>query len=392
MAKILSIVGARPQFVKAALLCKRLRELRCEEILLHTGQHYDFNMSDIFFEELSLPAPDYYLGVGSGGHGEQTGKMLIEIEKVLVKEACDFVLVYGDTNSTLAGALAASKLHIPVAHVEAGLRSYNRHMPEEINRLVTDHVSTILFCPNTVSVENLQKEGFANIWNHGNLYAETGTLLPVDSAQPFVVNVGDVMYDIALKAKDSAVEKDVLEKFGVWERRFVLVTIHRPENTDVRENMENIWGALLDIARSGVYIFFPLHPRTYKVLSEFGMLADIPKHLILTDPISYREMVVMEHHAGVIITDSGGVQKEGYFFGTPCVIPRGETEWTELVEHGWNVLSGASRERIREETFRLLNIDHDARESKQFYGDGDACTRIAKILKNVISRGTHEQG
>jgi len=313
--RILSIVGARPQFIKAALVSRKLREREINEILVHTGQHYDFNMSDIFFEELNLPKPDYHLGVGSGSHGEQTGKMLMRIEKVLLKEKPDTVLVYGDTNTTLAGALAAVKLHIPVAHIEAGLRSYNRRIPEEINRVLTDHCSDILFAPTDKAVENLKKEGI----------------------RKGVYKVGDVMFDIALEIKNRVDEEKILTKYGLKPKDFILVTIHRAENTDIRENLESIWNALKDIANSGIKLFFPVHPRTKKALENYGLVNEkIPKNLMMAKPVSYFEMVVLEGNAKVIITDSGGVQKEGYFFKTPCIIPRNETEWIELVEIGWN--------------------------------------------------------
>jgi len=291
--KILSIVGARPQFIKTALVSRRLRENGIEEILVHTGQHYDFNMSDIFFQELNLPKPDYHLGIGSSTHSEQTGKMLMEVEKVLFKEKPDIVLVYGDTNTTLAGALAAAKFHIPVAHIEAGLRSYNKRMPEEVNRVLTDHCSDILFAPTDTAIENLKKEGIVK----------------------GVYKVGDVMFDIALEVKNRIDEEKILTKYGLKPKDFILVTIHRAENTDIKENLENIWKALKDITNSGIKVFFPVHPRTKKALENYGLVSEeIPKNLTITQPISYFEMITLESNAKVIITDSGGVQKEGYFF------------------------------------------------------------------------------
>jgi UDP-GlcNAc3NAcA epimerase len=359
--KIISIVGARPQFIKAALISRKLREKGIKEILLHTGQHYDFNMSDIFFSELRLPKPDYYLEIGSGNHGEQTGKMLIEIEKVLIKEKPDIVIVYGDTNSTLAGALAASKLHIPVAHVEAGLRSYNKKMPEEINRVLTDHISTWLFAPSQTAVKNLEKEGITK-----NVY-----------------NVGDVMFDIALESIKKVNEEQVLNKYNVKPKKFILATIHRAENTDNKENLLNIWQALNEIANKGYKILFPLHPRTKKAINNFKInLESKSKNLILTDPVSYFEMLSLEKNASLIITDSGGVQKEGYFWGTPCIIPRNETEWVELVEIGFNALAGTDKEKIIALTLEKLkeNLNIFTTLNYNFYGSGNASDRIINIL------------
>lgn len=355
--KIISIVGARPQFIKAALVSKKLREKGVKEILVHTGQHYDFNMSDVFFKELGLPEPDYYLGIGSGNHGEQTGKMLIEIEKVLLKEKPDIVIVYGDTNSTLAGALAAAKLHIPVAHVEAGLRSYNKKMPEEINRVLTDHISTFLFAPTKTAVENLHKEGISK----------------------GVYQVGDVMFDVALESIKRVDEEKVLSKYGLKPKEFILATIHRAENTDIMENLTNIWEALNDIAKSGYSIIFPVHPRTRKAFEKWGIRIDLRnERLILIDPVSYFEMLALEKNAKLIITDSGGVQKEGYFWGTPCVIPRNETEWIELVEIGFNKLAGNKAEDIVKYSLEVLNGKKQYNVIEHFYGKGDASDKIIK--------------
>ncbi len=358
--KILSIVGARPQFIKAALVSRKLREKGVNEIFVHVGQHYDFNMSDIFFQELNLPKPDYYLGVGSGTHGEQTGKMLMEIEKVLLKEKPDFILVYGDTNTTLAGALAAVKLHISVAHIEAGLRSFNRKMPEEINRVLTDHCSDILFAPTDKAVENLKKEGITK----------------------GVYKIGDVMFDIALEVKNRVNEEKILTKYNLKSKDFILVTIHRAENTDNNENLKNIWSALKDIANSGIKLFFPIHPRTKKVLENYSLVNKIPENLIITEPVSYFEMVVLEGNAKVIITDSGGVQKEGYFFKTPCIIPRNETEWIELVETGWNKVVGTKKENIIKEALKTYNEDTSNKKWIDFYGGGKASEGIVEVLKS----------
>ncbi len=356
--KILSVVGARPQFIKAGIVSRKLRKRGIKEILVHTGQHYDFNMSDIFFKELELPSPDYYLQIGSGNHGEQTGKMLIEIEKVLLKEKPDVVIVYGDTNSTLAAALATAKLHIPIAHVEAGLRSFNKKMPEEINRILTDHVSNYLFAPTKVAVENLKREGI----NEGIYF------------------VGDVMLDIALEASKKVNEEKVLNKYGLLPKEFILVTIHRAENTDNFNNLKNIWDALNTIAKKGIKVFFPIHPRTKKAVNNYGFSV-ISENLIVSKPISYLEMVALEKNAKLIITDSGGVQKEGYFFETPCIIPRQETEWIELVDAGFNKLTGADKDRIVEEVLQLFYLENlNFENSFSFYGKGDASEKIVKIL------------
>ena len=358
--KVLSIVGARPQFIKAGIVSRKLRSKSIKEVLLHTGQHYDFNMSDIFFKELNIPKPDYWLGIGSGTHGEQTGKMLVEIEKVLIKEKPDIVLVYGDTNSTLAGALAAVKLHIPVAHVEAGLRSYNRKMPEEVNRVLTDHISEILFAPTDAAVENLKKEGITN----------------------GVYKVGDVMFDIALEVANKVNEEEILAKYNLIHKGFVLVTIHRAENT-TKESFIKIWNALNRLANVGIKLFFPVHPRTRRVIEELYLLPK-SENLVLSEPVSYFEMVALEKSAKVIITDSGGVQKEGYFFKTPCVIPREETEWIELVDIGFNTLTGLDENKIYEVTLQLFYEDPNLGVRKgvlpKFYGEGNASDKVVSIL------------
>ena len=357
--KIISVIGARPQFIKAAIVSKKLREKGLQEILVHTGQHYDFNMSDVFFKELNLPEPDYYLGIGSGLHGEQTGKMLIELEKVYIKEKPDLVMVYGDTNSTLAGALAASKLHIPVAHVEAGLRSFNKQMPEEINRVLTDHVSNLLFTPTKVAVENLHKEGITE-----NIY-----------------NVGDVMFDVALESIKKVNENEILDKYNLQRKNFILATIHRAENTDNAENLKNIWEALNELAQNGYKIFFPVHPRTKKALENLGLFEQRNKNLLVVEPVSYFEMLALEKNAKVIITDSGGIQKEGYFWETPCVIPRNETEWIELTEIGFNILTGADKDSIIKAVEDIENRNIGDSIPKDLYGSGNASEKIVDTIR-----------
>jgi len=383
--KIISLIGARPQFIKAAMISKKLRKKGIEEILVHSGQHYDFNMSDIFFKELNLPKPDYHLGVGSGSHGEQTGKMLIAIEKVLLKEKPDWVLVYGDTNTTLAGALASAKLHIPVAHIEAGLRSYNKKMPEEINRVLTDHISQILFCPTETAGKNLKKEGFTNIVNGGNLIANdfysdssSSELRLTAYDFPLVINVGDVMLDIALEVKNKVDGKGILKRYSLRSKDYILVTIHRQENTDDYKNLKNICEALIELANQKLTIFFPVHPRTKKALDKFKLIDNIPDNLILTEPVSYMEMIALEKNARAIITDSGGVQKEGYFFKVPCIIPRQETEWVELVDAAWNIVTGTNKDRIVEAV--TASLSRDTKRWIDFYGGGRASEKIVDIL------------
>lgn len=355
--KIVSVVGARPQFIKAGIVSRKLRQKKVNEILVHTGQHYDFNMSDVFFEELEIPQPGYYLGIGSGTHGEQTGKMLVEIERVLIREKPDIVIVYGDTNSTLAGALATSKLHIPVAHVEAGLRSHNKKMPEEINRVLTDHISTYLFAPTDTAVANLKREGITE----------------------GVFKVGDVMYDVALEAIKKIDEKMILEKYNLEPKDYVLATIHRAENTDNLQNFLSIWAAINDLANDGIKIFFPVHPRTKKVIDN-NKLKVTSQNLIISEPISYLEMLALEKNAKVILTDSGGVQKEGYFFGTPCVIPRNETEWVELVEMGFAKLVGNNKNKIIEKVNQLFNSIETLNDLLNVYGEGDASQKIVDLI------------
>ncbi len=319
--KIVTIIGARPQFIKCAPLSRELRKEH-QEIIVHTGQHYDPEMSDIFFAELNIPPPNYNLGVGSGSHGKQTGEIMEKIENVLTEKKPDLVIVFGDTNSTLAGALAAAKLHIPVAHVEAGLRSFDRSMPEEINRIVTDHLSDLLFCPTQTSVNNLAREGITK-----------GVHL-----------VGDVMVDVLEYNRSIAENKSgILERLGLTESGYIVMTIHRPVNTDSRKNMENIISA---IRKSSKRTIFPVHPRTRKCLQEYGLWNNLPPNITITEPIGYLDMIRLISHAEKILTDSGGMQKEAYILGVPCITLRDTTEWVETLEGGWNVLAGADWERI----------------------------------------------
>jgi UDP-N-acetylglucosamine 2-epimerase len=347
--KIVSVVGARPQFIKAAPVSRVLRRSYVE-VLVHTGQHYDHNMSALFFEELAIPEPDYNLGIGSGLHGQQTGRMLEAIEQVLLDEQPDWVLVYGDTNSTLAGALAAVKLHIRVAHVEAGLRSFNRRMPEEHNRVLTDHAADLLLCPTQTAVENLACEGITR----------------------GVHNVGDVMYDavlhnIGIAEKHSA----ALDRLALEPGGYLLATVHRAENTDDPARLAAIVEAFGAIAEP---IVFPAHPRTRSALAALGL--SLPANVRLIEPVGYLDMLLLEKHARLILTDSGGVQKEAYFFDVPCVTLRKETEWVETVEAGWNRVVGTVPGRVTSAVRELSPVG----SPPAVFGDGRASERISEII------------
>ena len=357
--KIVDIVGARPQFIKLAPVLKAIENHNrqndlpeIKEVLVHTGQHYDYEMSQVFFEDLGLKAPDYHLGVGSGTHGHQTGEMLKRIEEVLLQEKPGLVMVYGDTNTTLAGALAAVKLHIPVAHVEAGLRAFNRKIPEEINRILTDHVSSLLFCPTETAVENLRGEGITE-----------GVHL-----------VGDVMYDAVLQYSELAERKSrILETLGLQSGAYALATVHRAENTDTLKRLQAILQGLKAVSQDGLPVIFPIHPRTRKQMERLNLEANSVR---VMEPVSYLDMLLLEKNARVIFTDSGGVQKEAYWFKVPCVTLREETEWVETVEEGWNVLVGYEPERINS-AVKLVKDGHDNRKP---YGDGQTAEKIVNIL------------
>ena len=349
--KVASVVGARPQFIKAAPVSREIRR-RNTEVLIHTGQHYDEAMSDVFFTTLEIPSPDYNLAVGSGSHAHQTGEMLIRLEEVLLKEAPDVVLVYGDTNSTLAGALTAAKLHLPVGHVEAGLRSFNRRMPEELNRIVADHLAALLFCPTQTAVDNLKREGI-----------EKGVHL-----------VGDVMYDIALASAQEARKRDIVHRLGLEPKGYVLATVHRPANVDERVPLESVLRAF---AGCGETVVFPVHPRTRKMIKQFGLAQGLPPSVVLIEPVDYLDFLALLIEAKKVATDSGGVQKEAYFFGIPCVTLRDETEWMETVEDGWNAVVGTD---TRDVVDAIRNFNPQGTKSKSF-GDGHAAERIAKLLE-----------
>jgi len=349
------------------------------EILVHTGQHYDYNMSKVFFEELRIPQPHYNLGVGSGKHGEMTGSMLARIEEVLLGEHPDLVLVYGDTNSTLAGALAAAKLHIPVAHVEAGLRSFNRSMPEEINRVVADHLSLILLCPTDRAVFNLRAEGIDNRHFDPTLspFREFHKSPKTTSVrQRLVALVGDVMYDVFLYNRAEAAKTiGVLEANSLKSKSYALATVHREDNTRELRRLRSIFSALSDIASEQCPIILPLHPRTRKALEAANLKFSDSSRLRIIPPVGYLEMLVLELNARVILTDSGGIQKEAYFARVPCVTLRDETEWVETVDAGWNVLAGSERDRI----VHCFNVARPG-TPKDLYGDGRAATKIVSLL------------
>lgn len=350
--KIVTILGARPQFIKAGSISRAIAKYQeIEEIIVHTGQHYDTNMSDVFFEQMCIPKPNYNLGVGGKSHGSMTGEMMIKIEKILLEECPDWVLVYGDTNSTLAGALAAGKLNIKIAHVEAGLRSFNMHMPEEINRILTDRISNLLFCPTDAAINNLKQEGFENF-------------------DCKIIKTGDVMLDGAMFYKELAIKPNI-----ELEKDFILCTVHRAENTDDEISMKNIFGALEEIAKEK-QVVLPLHPRTRKILENLKL--DIG-NLTLIEPVGYLEMVWLLSHCSLVLTDSGGLQKEAYFFGKYCITLRNETEWVELVEHDVNTLVGAHKNRILE-VYKVYPNLNTQNLKLNLYGNGKASTKIIEAL------------
>lgn len=380
MPKLLTIVGARPQFIKAAALSRAIGGLSgspVKEVILHTGQHYDPSMSDIFFREMKIPKPAYNLEIGSESHGVQTGRMLQGIEEVIRKEKPDGVVVYGDTNSTLAGALAASKLHVPVLHIEAGLRSFNKRMPEEINRITADHMSTLLFCPTQTAVENLAAEGI--------VHTENG---PYSFDRQGVFHCGDLMYDNTLFFKEIARSTSpVLRNLSLEGSPFILATVHRPSNTDNREHLSGILNALYRIAHErNIPVILPLHPRTTRILSstesrDLPPLDDPAGPLRIIPPVSFLDMIHLEAGASLILTDSGGVQKEAWFMEKPVVVLREETEWVEIIQAGNGTLAGASGERITGAASGYL--DHPPTDFPPIFGDGDAAGEILRILTST---------
>jgi len=355
MNRIITVVGARPQFIKAATLSRQFKLAGIEELIIHTGQHFDTNMSDVFFEEMEIPRPAYHLDIHGLTHGAMTGRMLEGIEAILLKEKPDGVLVYGDTNSTIAGALAASKLHIPVLHVEAGLRSFNMQMPEEINRILTDRISNVLFCPTEAAVANLKKEGFEN--------------MPVR-----IIKNGDVMQDAAMYYAPKAEQKsDILKQAGL--SKFVLATIHRQENTDSPETLRNIITGLNEINRQ-IPVLVPIHPRTRSILTQLNITPEFK----MIDPVGYFDMIVLLKNCKLVITDSGGVQKEAFFFGKHCITLREQTEWVELVENGYNILVGSNVLKLKDafEVFSSKVSDFKI----NLYGKGQAAEQtVLEIVK-----------
>lgn len=381
MMKIVTVIGARPQIIKAAAISRAIKNHfsgSIKEIIVHTGQHYDENMSGVFFQELGIPQPDHNLNVGSGPHGKQTAAMILGIEEVLVKEKPQAIVLYGDTNSTLAGAIAASKLGVPVVHIEAGLRSFNKHMPEEINRITCDHASTLLFSPTRAGYDNLVKEGF-----------NKDATEPYNTNNPKIYHCGDVMYDNSLFFASLA-EKDsqVMKKHGLKQGEYILATIHRDSNTDVPERLNGLFAALWKIHQQhNIPVILPLHPRTRKFLDqsldkELHEKISTSAGFIICEPLSFLDMVLLEKNCKMVMTDSGGVQKEAFYFKKPCIILRPETEWVELVACGAALLADANKQRIVSSYEQLLckkNIDFP-----QLFGDGHAaefiCTEIMKHL------------
>ncbi len=384
MIKLLTIVGARPQIIKAAALSRAIKnsfQTRIREYILHTGQHYDQNMSQVFFDELGIPEPDFNLNVGSASHGVQTARMIEGIEEQLLALKPDFLVVYGDTNSTLAGAVAASKIHIPIVHIEAGLRSFNKTMPEEINRIMCDHASTMLFSPTQTGIKNLLNEGF-------RLNVEP----PFTNDNPAIFHCGDVMYDNSLFfAQIADLKSTIMEQNRLKPGRFVLGTIHRDNNTDDPKRLTAIFEALISISESsGLDVFLPLHPRTSKIMEqnlENSLLHKIRSsaHLKISQPVSFLDIIKLEKNASIIMTDSGGVQKESYFFRKPCIILRPETEWVEVVKNGTAIIADADKERI-------LNAFNYFEERPELdfppeFGDGKAgafiCDQIIRAYGGV---------
>ena len=351
--KITSVVGARPQFIKLAILSKELRENH-NEIIIHTGQHYDDNMSRYFFEEMQIAKPDYNLNIGSGSHGKQTAEMLIGLEDIFLHQKPDVVITFGDTNTTLATGLAATKLNIPVAHIEAGLRSHNREMPEEINRILTDHISDYLFAPTLTAMENIKSE---------NLYGK-----------PFLV--GDVMYDSLLYYGKIAEQKSrILKNLKLKQKEYILLTLHRPYNVDNIQKLQNIFSALKQTKR---FIVLPVHPRTCKMIESTNTI--IPENISIIEPLGYLDFIFLQKHSEKIITDSGGIQKEAYLNGIPCITIRPETEWIETVKAGWNVLVGDKMDQLIENCLHFKPSHNRPR----YFGDGDSSKKIISILESHL--------
>ena len=378
--KLVTIIGARPQIIKAAALSRAIKNHfsdRIQEIIVHTGQHYDDNMSQVFFDELGIPRPDYNLHVGSASHGVQTARMTEGLESILIKEQPNFIVLYGDTNSTLAGAVAAAKIHVPIVHIEAGLRSFNKTMPEEINRIVCDHCSTLLFSPTKAGFENLKREGF-----------------PIDNEPPYTIDnpkvyhCGDIMYDNSLHFADIAEAKtDIIQRLELTGKPFILATIHRDSNTDQPERLNAIFNALIRLSNE-CQVVLPLHPRTAKLLKtnldgeKQAQLFNNPS-ISLIPPVSFLEMIALERHARLVMTDSGGVQKEAYFFQKPCIILRPETEWVEIVQTGNAILADADESRIMQAWQHFQS--NPPTTFPEIFGDGHAAEFMLKMMLENFS-------
>ncbi len=377
--KIVTVIGARPQIIKAAALSRAIKmhyANEIQEVIVHTGQHYDDNMSQVFFDELGIPSPDYNLHVGSASHGVQTARMTEGIEDILIKEQPDFIVLYGDTNSTLAGAVAAAKIHVPIAHVEAGLRSFNKSMPEEINRIVCDHCSTLLFSPTRAGVENLKREGF-----------------PIDNEPPYTIDnpkvyhCGDIMYDNSLHFAEVAETKtNIIRQLGLEDTPFILATVHRNANTDEPTRFHAIFSALIELSKESL-IVLPLHPRTSKLLKT-NLVKEKQEQLFkssnikIIPPVSFLEMIALERHTRLVMTDSGGVQKEAYFFKKPSIILRPETEWVEIVQTGNAILADADEGRILAAWRHFKSHPHT--DFPAIFGDGQASVFILEqLLKSL---------
>ncbi len=382
MKKIVTIIGARPQIIKSSALSRAVNgkyKTEIKEVIVHTGQHYDDNMSDVFFREMGIPMPDYNLSVGSGSHGAQTAKMLEGLEEVFLKEKPDAVVIYGDTNSTLAGAIAAVKIHIPVVHIEAGLRSFNKRMPEEVNRITSDHCSTLLFTPTDSGIRNLLNEGFS-VENRGK----------ADLDNPFVFKCGDIMYDNSLFFSSVSDERStILDEYDLSPNKYVLSTVHRDSNTDIPKNLEAIFSSFMEIldSDSSMKIVLPLHPRT-KGKMQTNLSAELlarienQQRLMIIPPAGFLDIIALEKNAAMIITDSGGLQKEAFFFKKPCVILRPETEWVEIVENGNAIIADADKARILSAYTELSNkVDYTF---PSFYGDGKAAEFICSSIINDL--------
>ena len=368
--KLLTVLGARPQFIKAAALSRAISEknsssnLFIEEIIVHTGQHYDPKMSEIFFQELDIPFPDHNLEISNLSHGAMTGRMIEGIEKLIIKHNPDYVVLYGDTNSTLAGSIAASKLHTPIAHIEAGLRSNNLAMPEEVNRILTDRVSNLLFCPTTLAIKNLQDEGYP--------------FQLANSRNQIIENVGDVMLDVVRHFDKEFKKNKILENLGLKEKEYILCTIHRAENVDDYKNLDNILEALIHIS-ADIRVVLPIHPRTKNKLSKY-IEKNLFDALLIIDPLPYFDMQALSMNSKLILTDSGGLQKEAFFHQVPCITLREETEWVETVTSGWNTLAGSDKEKI----VSIFNNIKTPNKIENLYGTGHAANKIVdSLLKNL---------